>query len=95
MGFLSTHFTSFSKPRTCATIWIKHLGIVIVASSKGVASSRIKHGDWFVLALESTISGLMILGIFDGSRNNNCIGFMIVDAYELHLGDNNSLQQVY
>ena len=37
----------------------------------------------------------MILGIFDGSRNNNCIGFMIVDAYELHLGDNNSLQQVY
>ena len=33
-----------SKPPMCATIWIKHLlGIAIIASS------RIKHVDWFML----------------------------------------------
>jgi hypothetical protein len=36
----------------CATTWIKHLGIAIVASSKGC--SMIKHGDWFMLVSKGT-----------------------------------------
>ena len=42
VGFLSI-IRIISKPPMCATIWIKHLGIAIVASF------RIKHGDWFML----------------------------------------------
>ena len=36
-GFSLNHFCIISKPLMCATIWIKHLGIAIVTSS------RMKH----------------------------------------------------
>ena len=43
-GFSLDCFYFISKPLMCATIWIKHFKIAIM-----VSSSRIKHGDWFML----------------------------------------------
>ena len=45
----------------CATIWINYLGIAIIVSS------RIKHGDWFMLVLKTKpiIRGLQSFGSFD------------------------------
>ena len=42
-GFSLNCFCIISQPPICATIWIKHLEVAIVASS------RIKHGDWIML----------------------------------------------
>jgi hypothetical protein len=67
-----------SKPLMCATIWIKHLGIAIFASSKGCKSYdqawRLVYVD---IKKEPTINGLTILqkAFDDRFRNSNCISF--------------------
>jgi hypothetical protein len=87
-GFSLNHFCIISKPLMCATIWIKHLGIAIVASS------RIKHGDWFMLVSKGTnnkwtydlIDHLMAnLEIVIALASMTCIGNL--DGYELHSRD--------
>ena len=76
-----------------AIIWIKHLKIVILQVLR-VASSRIKHGDRFMLVKtrNQQLVDSRCCGSFDDRfRNNDCLRFYMmynVDfiTYELHPG---------
>jgi hypothetical protein len=63
-GYSQNHFRIISKPLMCATNWIKHLGVIIVASPKGC---KFLDGAWrFVyvgIKKEPTISRLRSLRI--------------------------------